>query len=215
MGNLFSYNNKLFQAMEKIVKCMYLSILWLLFCVPVITAGAATAAMSYAAEKGLSREESIWKSFRKSFKREFKQATPLWLALLVFYALTLLDWIVIYLLGSESGTLKTLFYVLLVIAVVVKAWSNYWFPYIARYKDTTVDVLQKTGYMAIMNLKSSLLLLLVDVMVVIAAILAFFYFPIILPAFPAAQMWGVNAILQKVFAKYASDSQEGNNEATV
>ncbi len=204
MGSLFSYNNKLFQAIDKIVKCMYLSILWMLFCLPVVTAGAATAAMSYAAEMGLSREGSIWGEFRKSFRREFKQATPIWLCLLAFYVLTLLDWVVIYILGSESSTLKTLFYLLLIVAIVVKAWSNYWFPYIARYEDTTADVLQKTSYMAIMNIMSSLLMLLADAAAFVVAVLAFFYLPIILPALPAGCMWVKNAVLQKVFAKYAA-----------
>jgi len=39
MNSLFSYDNKFFQAINKIADCFFLSVLWVLFSIPIITAG--------------------------------------------------------------------------------------------------------------------------------------------------------------------------------
>ena len=40
MGQIFNMDNKFFQFLNKAVDCVGLSVLWLLCCVPVVTAGA-------------------------------------------------------------------------------------------------------------------------------------------------------------------------------
>ena len=42
MENIFNYDNKFFRALSKLVDCVLLSALWVIFCIPVFTIGAST-----------------------------------------------------------------------------------------------------------------------------------------------------------------------------
>ena len=53
MGNLFNYDNKFFEIINKIVDCFFAGTLWILFSIPVITFGASTTAFYYTVHKSL------------------------------------------------------------------------------------------------------------------------------------------------------------------
>ena len=60
-----------------------LNLLWLVCCIPVFTAGAATTAVYYVTLKLVRDEDdSTIKSFFRSFIQNFKQATAIWLSIL-------------------------------------------------------------------------------------------------------------------------------------
>ena len=53
MSDIFNYDNKLMQGLDKFFNVCYLSIVWLLACIPIITIGAANTALYYTANKVL------------------------------------------------------------------------------------------------------------------------------------------------------------------
>ena len=73
---LFSFDSPLMTGIMKLGSLIVVTFLWLLFCVPVITAGASTAAFYYTIQKNLkySRGYTV-SSFWESFKNNFSQAT--------------------------------------------------------------------------------------------------------------------------------------------
>ena len=80
-------NNPLFRAMARLGDLVVFSVLWLLCCLPVVTAGASTLAL-YAV---LRQEVTSRKEFLKAFKRDWKQAVATWLPMLALLALLVLD----------------------------------------------------------------------------------------------------------------------------
>ena len=81
---LFNLDSPLMQGLSKMADLMWLNVLTLLCCLPVVTMGASLTAMNYVALKIVRDEECyISKSFFKSFKENFKQATIIWLMILV------------------------------------------------------------------------------------------------------------------------------------
>ena len=69
MDDLFNYDNKFFRFMNKVADGFYVSILWILFCIPIVTAGASTTALYYTVHKSLRRNRGyVWKNFWESFK---------------------------------------------------------------------------------------------------------------------------------------------------
>ena len=76
----FNLDSPVMQALGKMADLMWLNILTLICCIPVVTAGASLTAMHYMALKIVRNEECyITKGFFKSFKENFKQATLIWL----------------------------------------------------------------------------------------------------------------------------------------
>ena len=63
------------QIMTKIFNIFWLSILWLLCCIPVITIGASTIALYYVMLKLVKDEETtVTREFFHSFKQNFLQS---------------------------------------------------------------------------------------------------------------------------------------------
>ena len=70
--------------LTKVADLMWLNILTIVMCIPVVTAGAALTAKDYMCYKLVKNEEAgITKGFFHSFKQNFKQATVIWLMMLV------------------------------------------------------------------------------------------------------------------------------------
>ena len=84
---IFDLDSPLMNVLNKMADLMWLNILTLICCIPIITAGAAFTSMHYVALKIVRNEESyITRSFFKSFKTNFRQATLIWLMILLIAA---------------------------------------------------------------------------------------------------------------------------------
>lgn len=96
MSNFFNMDNGLFRALGKLADLMLLNILFLVCSLPIFTIGASFTAMYYVTLKLAENEEGyIARGFLKSFKQNFKQATIIWLILLFFGIVLVLDLLIL------------------------------------------------------------------------------------------------------------------------
>lgn len=85
MGNLFHYDHPLWRWMGTITDLCFLTVLWAVFSLPIVTIGASTTALYDVSLKLAGNEECyLFRSFWKSFKENFKQSTMLWLLMMAF-----------------------------------------------------------------------------------------------------------------------------------
>ena len=71
--NLFRPDSPLMITMSQITDCIFLSMFWLLGCLPVVTVGASFAAMYDAVYRGFRKgEKNSWQCFLRSFRRNWK-----------------------------------------------------------------------------------------------------------------------------------------------
>ena len=76
LQGFFNYDNPVWRFIGKLGDLVLLNLLWLVCCIPVFTAGAATTAVYYVTLKLVRDEDdSTIKSFFRSFIQNFKQAT--------------------------------------------------------------------------------------------------------------------------------------------
>lgn len=88
MWNLFSQENPVGRTLTRIVDLVILNTLYLLFCLPVFTIGAATSALYYVTVRMADKTYvSPLRDFWKGFRDNFKAITPVWLAALAYGAL--------------------------------------------------------------------------------------------------------------------------------
>lgn len=74
MNTIFNVNGPVFTFLSKVCDVLIVSILWTLFCLPVVTAAPACAALYHTVHKSLLKSEgyivsTFWKSFRSSLKQ--------------------------------------------------------------------------------------------------------------------------------------------------
>lgn len=199
MGELFNLDNKFFQGINKIIDCVCLSFLWLLLCIPVVTAGAATTALYYTVNKVIRNNRSyIWKEFWHAFRTNFKQSTLVWLILIFIYAIMGIDCYIMFQFAKAGVSYGSLYIVFAMLMLIVTMWANYLFPYMARFENTLKAVLKNCVIMALLNLGKSFVLL---VLLLVALVVAYVFFPAIM-ILPAVYMLLANLILEKVFVKY-------------
>lgn len=138
MNRLFDVNGPVMGFLTKIVYSVYLNILWFVCCLPIVTAGASTTALFYVTLKIVKNEEGhITRAFFHSFKENFRQATVIWLILLVLGIVLGVDGYVFYHMRFDSvlWTLGTAVFIVAAAAYLIVLM--YIFPLLARFENTT------------------------------------------------------------------------------
>lgn len=201
MGRFLSYDSFLNQALRKLADCFCLSVLWVLCCVPVVTVGAATTALYYAVNKAVRfNRGGIWREYWRSFRQNFKQATLVWILLLLVYCLLIAGCYSAYLLYLADKIPKAVLLVLLALVALITMWASYLFPHIARFHCGTKQLMKNCELMALLNFFRSVLLL----VLLALGVLALLYIPLALLFVPAVYMWAGSYILEHIFRKYMS-----------
>lgn len=131
MGNIFNPDSSLMQGLSKITDIIVLNLLTVLLSIPVITAGAALAALYDATWRIVQDEGSVYRSFFRAFKSNFKQATVLWL--IIAASGFALGYCVMFYVQNELFPLVVVSAVLLLLWAVSVAWV---FPLQSRFENT-------------------------------------------------------------------------------
>ena len=149
MGGLFDYDSKLFQLLVRICDLVFLSLLWLLFSLPIVTVGASTAALYYTAMKLVrDRGDSAVQMFFRSFKQNLKPSLPVTLILLFVAYMMALDYMFLAPKYGGTGVFHGLCIVVLVAYAVVASFA---FPVLAKFSCTTKQVFRNAVYLAFSN----------------------------------------------------------------
>ncbi len=138
MRQLIDPDAPLMRLITKITTSVYLNILWFLCSLPIVTIGASTTALFYVSQKMVRDEEGrITAAFFRSFKENFKQATIIWMILLLLGIVLGVDGYALYHLhfGNVFWTLLTAVFIVALIAYSIVLM--YIFPLLAHFQNTT------------------------------------------------------------------------------
>lgn len=202
MGGIFSLDNPLMQGINKVIDCIFLSILWVIFSIPLITLGASTSALYYTANKTIRNGRGyVWQQFWKGFKSSFKQSTLLWLIFGVIALILYNDAKIVELILKDNSfafAAKVFFYVLMVVVLMI---VMYIFPYVARFSAPFKSVIKNCLYMMVRHLPMTILAALV---VLITGFLMWLI-PIALLFMPTLGALVCTFIFERIFVRYMSD----------
>ncbi len=127
-------------------------VLCVICCIPIVTAGASLTAMYYVSIKLARGEEFVlYKAFFKSFRENFKQATLMWIILILIIGVLAYDW---YITIQETGLMLTtsLFQIaLLIISVLVLMITACIFPILARFQVTLAGAFKSAFLFAFLH----------------------------------------------------------------
>ncbi|MBQ6806202.1 MAG: DUF624 domain-containing protein [Lachnospiraceae bacterium] len=159
MGKFFDMDSPVMRVLNRIGDLLILNIIMIICCIPVITAGAAFTGMYYVLLKIVRGEEGyLIRGFFKSFKQNFKQATILWLMILLIIGIYVGDFWIFNYSGIEFP--KAFVIVICAIAVVLLMVVVYIFPILARFENTIKNTIKNAFFMAILNLPKTILMVL-------------------------------------------------------
>ena len=179
-------DNWFFRTMALIGDWVLLSVLWVIGCLPVVTAGAAILSVFAVAHKmAAGQDYAVCRDFCKAFRRDFRQATVIWLPMLALALLLVLDgWYGGRIPAPWGGLLRGA-------AVVAVSWG---LALLARFTyNKGSDALKNGLVLALRTPRAALLTLLLAVLpwaVLTGAPALFFYLlPFWLFVLPGASAW--------------------------
>ncbi|MGN0402425.1 MAG: YesL family protein [Acetatifactor sp.] len=172
---LFDLDSPLMQGLTKMADLMWLNILTIICCLPVVTAGAALTALNYMSLKIVRSEECyITKGFFTSFKQNFRQATVIWLIFLAVIAILGCDFYIMATSGSQGG----ITYILITAAALFVLFAlMFVFPVLAKFDNTIFRTMKNALLVSAVQFPKTI------VMIILYAIpvLLFIYVPAVIP----------------------------------
>lgn len=206
MSKLFRMDSPLMRFLTKIADLMVLNILFCVTSIPLITIGASWTALYSVTLKMVRDEEgSVSRSYFRSFRQNFRQATLLWLGVLVVLALLVLDIRVLNGMaeGTAPGLLRVGVEILALLGIMV---LQYLFPSLARFEASLADTLKNACMMALAHLPKTALMTAAAVGAVWITLIKNTTIAIGLMVWPligfALMAFGNSGILRKIFDNY-------------
>ena len=206
MSKLFRMDSPLMRFLTKIADLMVLNILFCVTSIPLITIGASWTALYSVTLKMVRDEEgSVSRSYFRSFRQNFRQATLLWLGVLVVLALLVLD--IRALNGMAGGTAPGLLRVgVEILALLGIMVLQYLFPSLARFEASLADTLKNACMMALAHLPKTALMTAAAVGAVWITLINNTTIAVGLMVWPligfALMAFGNSGILRKIFVNY-------------
>lgn len=199
-------DSPLMRFLTKIADLMVLNILFCVTSIPLITIGASWTALYSVTLKMVRDEEgSVSRSYFRSFRQNFRQATLLWLGVLVVLALLVLDIRVLNGMagGTAPGLLRVGVEILALLGIMV---LQYLFPSLARFEASLADTLKNACMMALAHLPKTALMTAAVVGAVWITLINNTTIAIGLMVWPligfALMAFGNSGILRKIFDNY-------------
>ena len=156
MNGLFTPDSRFMRYLNRLADLMILNLLFLLTSIPIFTIGASlTALYSVCFRLGTDREGSTFRDYFAAFKENFRQATSLFLLLLL------------WLMGTGgaaviscfmAGWMHCLFVPFAVLFIVVVLVASYVFPLLSRFENRTATTLKNAVLLSLGYLPRSIII---------------------------------------------------------
>lgn len=199
-GGVFSFLNKLFDV-------LFLSILWTLFCLPIITIGPSTTALYYTTAKVIRKDRGyVWHEFWHAFKTNFVTGaiyTVIMAAIVVIFyfgfAITK---------GTEDTTLKFVRYAYFLLVFFVGCGYTLLFPILSRFSLPKFQMLKMSFLISLKHFPVTF----VVALIMMAGGTILFFVPALLLILPAVISLLCSLLIEPVFKRYLPKPEEGTPE---
>ena len=164
---LLDPDSPIMSFLARVADLVILNVLWLLCCLPVVTAGASTTAM-YHVVRHLQEESisSVTRDFFRSFKSDFRQATQVYLLLLIPTAAVVMNaWI----LSAQSSDVVPVYVraIWMVSALMLTFVVSFVYPVMAYFDDTVWKTLRTAAVLAVAKLPRTVLISAINLLPII------------------------------------------------
>ena len=216
---IFGYNSPLMTFLSRLGDLMLLNILWLVCCLPIVTAGAATTAF-YRCAMDLDEpvHKPILRRFFETFRTGFGKSTVLFVVWAVLIALVLLNcWFYAVMFQNTEGWMGLLS---LLPAFVLLLVSSYLFPIHAFFENSVGGILKNAFRLTLAHLPVTVVIAFLGC---VPALLLYYVTDIFLYLLAVWTLFGFALIaylqahfLKKIFRLYLpeTEAEEENGEDT-
>lgn len=147
MRNLINPDAPIMVFISRVAYSAMLGCIWLICCIPIFTAGAATTALFTVTLKMVRNQEgNVFAQFFQAFKSNFKQSTIAGLIMLGLGLVLAVDGYALYHLRFENAFWTVLTAIFIVVLIAYAIIAMYLFPLMA-YFDNTIPAMFRNSIM--------------------------------------------------------------------
>lgn len=158
MKSFLSYDSPIMSLLRGVSNTMFLNMLFLVCCLPVVTIGAAWTAL-FAACRVMQEDGPCYKAFFKTFFRGFKRATLAWLILFPLLTLTLYMAMMVWNLRMAGMPFAQVSLVISIVAIVIVLMLiTMTFLFYSKFECTVKQLLKNGAFMMVAYLIRSIII---------------------------------------------------------
>ena len=188
---------------------LWVSILWIVFSIPIVTIGASSTALYYTIHKVVFNNESyIIRTFVNSFKSNFKDSTIKWVLSAILMVFLSVDIMIVRSFAESGSIIAALIYPLLIILVFAVMCNFSIFSYSARFDDSVKASVYKSVVLAASNL-GWMLFLLIILFMALYIIRFLVFFTVLLPG---AYCCLIHYVFEHIYKKIGWIEEEDGKE---
>ena len=209
MRRLLDINNPIMRFLTAMFDLMALSVLWVVFSLPIFTMGAASTALYSAAYHHVRKgEDYLWNSFFSAFKENFKRSTLTWLVALAILGFLGADALLLRSLILQGYSFGWFYGVTLALVVLALTWTVYLASDAARFNGTVKEVLRYS----FMLLRAHPVKMLCVMVLVIGGMALALTLPATVVFIPATVYWGATFPIEWTFLKHMRPEDKARME---
>ncbi len=199
MTRLFDYQNPVWRFMGRIADIFFLSLLWAVCSLPIVTMGASTTALYYVTLKMVKDKEGyLLKAFWHSFKDNLKTSTGIWCIMLMAGGILGIGYTGVF--GRQGELTVMSFWGLTIIFVIYLFVMTLVFPLSARLYAGAGRLLCMAFVTAVRNF--SWVMLMVVITLCILAVGIFVFWPLLLLGAGSVAYLHSIILVHIIFPKY-------------
>ena len=135
----FDYNSGFMRSALLLSRLTILNLIWLICCIPLITAGASTAAQYYCIRRLMEGDTAVFRNFRTGIKLYWKKASVIWL---ILSALTAAFCLAYYILTDAAVPGKSILVSVAALAFLTLVLTMLWvYPVMVSFKGNLREIL--------------------------------------------------------------------------
>lgn len=207
MNRIFNSDNPVMRALSKLFDIGWLSLIYVVFCIPIITIGPATTALYYTAIKVLRRERGyVWSEFWGCFKSNFRDGLIIGIIMTLLYALLAFN--LVTMTSSTASYAGYLYGAYIAMAIVLTCIACYIYPILSRFVLKKTKVLRLAFYMAFRHILFTVILVLIVVLGVVGIYLSILgNLPILILVIPGGLSMLYTLPMEHLMKKYMPKSE--------
>ncbi len=135
----FEYDGGFMKFAILLSRLTLLNLIWLVCCIPIVTAGAATAAQYYSVSLLLQGKTEVFKNFKEGLRIHWKKATIVWIIFVVLVAMFCMEY---YILTTATVPGKTALMAVSGLAFLTLVLIMLWvYPVMVNFAGTVRELL--------------------------------------------------------------------------
>ncbi len=202
--SFMEYDSPVMAGIGKVTDILWLSILWFLCCLPVVTIGASTTALYYTSVKAIRKNRGyVTRTFFHAFRMNFFPALGIWVLYLLGILLFYMNFIFAAAIRDESFRFfTTTVYGCLAFAVL--SIGCYAFPVLSRCSMKCFEILRFSAGLMVKHFPYTLLM----VLTVALCAVVMWYIPLSAFCLPVVGTLLFSVFMEKVLIRYTPETEK-------